>query len=189
MDTVKHSLVQAREVLDRFIEDEENISKIISASQLFSDVLNSGKKIISFGNGGSMADAIHFAEELSGQFRDERKALAAIAISDPAHITCTANDYGFGAIFSRFIEGLGSEGDAVLAISTSGNSANVVKAAEVAREKQIKVVSLTGHDGGKLKGLSDININVPFLGYSDRIQEMHIKIIHIIIESIEKNLG
>ncbi len=189
MKIVKNSLLQARDVLDRFIGDEENIAKIASAAQLFTDVLNSGKKIISFGNGGSMSDAIHFAEELSGQFRNERKALAAIAISDSAHITCTANDYGFGAIFSRFIEGLGREGDAVLAISTSGNSANVLRAAEVAREKQIKVVSLTGHEGGKLKALSDININVPFSGYSDRIQEMHIKIIHIIIESIEEELG
>ncbi len=132
-----------------------------------------------------MCDAMHFAEELTGKFRNERNALPAIAISDPSHITCVGNDYGFDYIFSRYIEGVGKEGDALLAISTSGNSKNIINAAKKAKEKGIKVISLTGKVGGELSKLSDIEIRVPHLGYSDRIQEIHIKIIHIIILLIE----
>jgi len=133
-----------------------------------------------------MCDAMHFAEELTGKFREERKPLPAIAISDPSHITCIGNDYGYEYIFSKYIEGVGKKGDALLAISTSGNSPNIIKAAKTAREKGIKVISLTGKTGGELSKLSDIEIRVPHLGYSDRIQEIHIKIIHIIILLIEK---
>ena len=128
---------------------------------------------------------MQFAEELTGKFRDERNPLPAIAISDPSHITCAGNDYGFEYIFSRYIEGVGNKGDALLAISTSGNSRNILNAAIKAKEKGIKVISLTGKDGGKLSKLSDIEIRVPHNGYSDRIQEIHIKIIHIIILLIE----
>jgi D-sedoheptulose 7-phosphate isomerase len=131
---------------------------------------------------------MHFAEELSGQFRDRRKALAAISISDPAHLTCAGNDYGFEHIFSRFVEGLGFEGDVLLAISTSGNSENVVNAALTAREKGMKVIGLTGKQGGKLAALSDVEIRSPFTEFSDRTQEIHIKIIHALIHYIELNL-
>ncbi len=186
MEIITNSLAEAQRVLSAFIKDEGNIKSIAEAGSLLSSVLKSGHKIISFGNGGSMSDAIHFAEELSGLFRDERPALAAMAISDSAHITCTANDYGFDSIFSRYIEALGQEGDAVLVLSTSGNSPNVVKGAEAARLKKMKVIALTGRDGGKLAGLADVHINVPHFGYSDRIQEIHIKVIHILIEYIEK---
>ena len=135
-----------------------------------------------------MCDAMHFAEELSGRFRDDRPALPAIAISDASHLTCAANDYGFDSIFSRFIEGIGFNGDVLFAISTSGNSLNVVKAALKAKEKKMKVIALTGKDGGKLADIADVEIRAPFSKYSDRTQEIHIKIIHSLINYIEKNI-
>lgn len=128
---------------------------------------------------------MHFAEELSGRFRGDRQALPAIAISDPSHITCVTNDYGYESIFSRFIEGLGNEGDVLLAISTSGNSANVIKACESARNKAMKVIALTGRTGGKLSGLCDVELRAPMSEYADRAQEIHIKIIHSLIQYIE----
>ena len=133
-----------------------------------------------------MCDAMHFAEELTGKFREERKPLPAISISDPSHITCVGNDYGFQFVFSKYLEGIGKKGDVLLAISTSGNSENIINAANYAKKNNIKVVSLTGKDGGKLSGLSDVEIRVPHFGYSDRIQEIHIKVIHILILLIEK---
>ena len=147
-----------------------------------------GGKIISCGNGGSMCDAMHFAEELTGKFREERSPIPAVSISDPSHITCVGNDYGFDAIFSRYVESVGNTDDVLLAISTSGKSTNVIRAAEEANRKGIKVVALTGKDGGELSDLCDIEIRVPHFGYSDRIQEIHIKVIHILILLIEKNL-
>ena len=133
-----------------------------------------------------MCDAMHFAEELTGKFREERKPLPAISISDPSHITCVGNDYGFQFVFSKYLEGIGKKGDVLLAISTSGNSENIINAANYAKANNIKIVSLTGKDGGKLSDLSDIEIRVPHFGYSDRIQEIHIKVIHILILLIEK---
>ena len=150
--------------------------------------IDNGGKIISCGNGGSMCDAMHFAEELTGKFREERSPVPAVSISDPSHITCVGNDYGFDAIFSRYVESVGNTGDVLLAISTSGKSTNVIRAAEEANRKGIKVVALTGKDGGELSDLCDIEIRVPHFGYSDRIQEIHIKVIHILILLIEKNL-
>ena len=131
---------------------------------------------------------MHFAEELTGKFREERSPIPAVSISDPSHITCVGNDYGFDAIFSRYVESVGNTGDVLLAISTSGKSTNVIRAAEEANRKGIKVVALTGKDGGELSDLCDIEIRVPHFGYSDRIQEIHIKVIHILILLIEKNL-
>jgi D-sedoheptulose 7-phosphate isomerase len=186
LDTIKASFVEAREVLNNYMADAQNFEAIAQAAAVMTGAINNGHKIISCGNGGSMCDAMHFAEELSGRFRDNRRALPAIAISDVAHITCTANDYGFDFVFSRFIEGLGNSGDVLLAISTSGNSVNVLNAAKAAIEKGMKVVSLTGKDGGQLKHISHVNLNVPHFRYSDRIQEVHIKIIHILIELIEQ---
>ena len=148
--------------------------------------INTNHKIITCGNGGSHCDAMHFAEELTGKFRAPRKPLPAIAISDPSHLSCTGNDYGFEAVFSRFIEALGQPGDVLLAISTSGNSENILQAAAMARQKNMAIIALTGHQGGKLTNQATIEINVPHKGYADRIQEMHIKIIHVLIELIEK---
>lgn len=181
-------LQEAQKVLNNFMSSDENIKNIEQVADLMADAIKNGKKIISCGNGGSHCDAMHFAEELSGRYRDNRKSLAAIAISDPSHISCVGNDYGFDYIFSRFIEGLGNEGDVLLGISTSGNSKNIINATQAAREKGMKVVIFSGKDGGKLAGMADIEIRVPHFGYADRIQEIHIKVIHILIMLIEKKV-
>jgi D-sedoheptulose 7-phosphate isomerase len=186
---IKANLEEAKSALDRFVADETNLKNIENAAEAMLNAIASGHKIISCGNGGSACDAAHFAEEMTGRFRAERQALPAIAISDSSHITCAANDYGFESIFSRFIEGLGKNGDILLAISTSGNSNNVVKAAEVAKQLGITVISLTGKTGGDLKKISDFNVNVSHNGWADRVQEIHIKIIHILIDYIEQNLN
>jgi len=184
---IESNLTEAKEVLQEFTSDPDNIGAIEKAARILIDSINSGKKIISCGNGGSMTDAMHFAEELSGVFREKRKALAAISISDPSHLTCAANDYGFDAIFSRFVEGVGQEGDTLLAISTSGNSMNIIKAVEAAREKNMNVVGLTGRTGGLLAGMVDAEIRVKGRKYSDRIQEVHIKVLHILVTLIEQH--
>lgn len=181
-------LQEAQKVLNDFMSSDENIKNIEQVADLMANAIKNGKKIISCGNGGSHCDAMHFAEELSGRYRDNRKSLAAIAISDPSHISCVGNDYGFDYIFSRFIEGLGNEGDVLLGISTSGNSKNIINATQAAREKGMKVVIFSGKDGGKLAGMADIEIRVPHFGYADRIQEIHIKVIHILIMLIEKKV-
>lgn len=183
---IRQELTEARSVLDTFLNDAQQISAIEQAARLMADSLKNGHKIISCGNGGSHCDAMHFAEELSGRYRDERRALAAIAISDSSHITCVGNDYGYEFVFSRFIEGLGNEGDVLLGISTSGNSGNIIRAVEAARLRGMSVVLLTGKDGGKLAGTADVEIRVPHFGYADRIQEIHIKVIHLFIQLIEK---
>ena len=184
---ILEELKEAAKVLDQFLSNDLNLSQIDAAAQLMSDAINNGGKIFSCGNGGSHCDAMHFAEELTGRYRENRKALPAIAISDPSHISCVSNDFGFDFIFSRYIEGLGNEGDVLLCISTSGNSKNVLRAAEMARQKKMKVVALTGKNGGELADLVDVEIRVPHMGYADRIQEIHIKVIHILIQLIEKH--
>lgn len=186
LNIIAQELNEAQQVLQNFLSDEKNISNIHAAATLMADALKSGKKIISCGNGGSHCDAMHFAEELSGRYRNNRRSLAAIAISDPSHISCVGNDYGFDFIFSRFVEGLGNEGDVLLGISTSGNSANIINAVEAAKAKGMKVIILTGKDGGKLAGKADAEICVSHFGFADRIQEIHIKVIHIFILLIEK---
>ena len=189
MDSIiKKEFLQAQQVLDQFISEEQNITLIEQAGALMVESLQNGNKIMSCGNGGSMCDAMHFAEELSGRYRNDRKPLPALAISDPSHITCTANDFGFDAVFSRYIEAFGKQGDVLLAISTSGNSKNIILAIEKAKQAGMKVVSLSGNTGGQLKALSDVCICVQNDGYSDRIQEVHIKIIHCLIHFIESNL-
>ena len=185
---IRENLNEAREVLDEFLALPENIEVIEEAALLMIESVRRGGKIISCGNGGSMTDAMHFAEELSGVFREKRPALPALSISDPSHITCTANDYSFDEIFSRYVEGVGQEGDVLLAISTSGNSMNIIKAAEAAREKGLKVIGLTGKTGGLLAGMVDCEIRVRGRKHSDRIQEVHIKILHILVLLIEQNV-
>ncbi len=187
MENIKNQFEEAAAVLSQF-STAENYNKIANAGKLMVDALNSGHKIISCGNGGSMCDAMHFAEELSGRYRDDRKALGAVSISDPSHISCVGNDYGYDFIFSRYVEGLGQKGDVLLAISTSGNSKNVINAIAAAREKGIKVVGLTGKDGGKMASDCDVEIRAPKSNYADRAQEIHIKVIHCLIDFIEKNI-
>ena len=186
MEIIKNELNESYRLLKNFIDNDSNINAIESAAELMKVSIKNWGKVISCGNGGSMCDAMHFAEELTGKFREERKPLPAISISDPSHITCVGNDYGFQFVFSKYLEGIGKKGDVLLAISTSGNSENIINAANYAKANNIKVVSLTGKDGGKLSGLSDVEIRVPHFGYSDRIQEIHIKVIHILILLIEK---
>ena len=178
----------AQEVLGRFMSDERNLEAIAAAGQIMVDAIRGGKKIISCGNGGSMCDAMHFAEELSGRFRDNRKALPAVSISDPSHISCVGNDYGYEFVFSRYIEAVGNAGDVLLAISTSGNSGHVVRAIEAAKEKGMKIVGLTGKDGGKMAGSCDVEVRAPKTEYADRVQEIHIKVIHSLIHYIEESL-
>jgi len=187
-DSIRKSFLEARQLLDTFVQNGDNFTLIEKAGLMMVEAIQSNHKIISCGNGGSMSDAMHFAEELSGRFREDRPALPAISISDPTHLTCAANDYGFDHIFSRFIEGLGIKDDILLAISTSGNSPNIVNACLAARKKGMKIVALTGKTGGRLAELADVEIRVPHAGYSDRIQEIHIKIIHALIEFIEREL-
>jgi D-sedoheptulose 7-phosphate isomerase len=181
-------LQQAADVLQKFLADPENLTKIEGAARLISDSVKKGGKVISCGNGGSHCDAMHFAEELTGRYRDNRKALPAICVSDPSHISCVSNDYGYEFVFSRYLEALGNKGDVLLGISTSGNSANIIKAAQTAKEKGMSVIILSGKDGGQLAPLADIELRVPHFGYADRIQEVHIKIIHILILLIEKEV-
>lgn len=188
MDLIQNSLEQASRLLAEFIAEDGSIEKIRTAAGLMTEALRNKGKIISCGNGGSLCDAMHFAEELTGRFRHDREALPAVAIADPAHITCVGNDYGFDYIFSKYLEAHGKAGDVLLAISTSGNSVNILKATDEARRKGMKIVGLTGKDGGEMRNKCDVCIVVPWHEYSDRIQEIHIKIIHILIECIEKQL-
>lgn len=185
---ISQELQQASSVLQAFLETPSAIAAIEMAAGTMGDAVKSGGKIISCGNGGSHCDAMHFAEELTGKYREARKAIPAICISDPSHISCVGNDYGYEFIFSRYLEALGNKGDVLLAISTSGNSANVLQAVKTARERGMKVVALTGNNGGKLGPMADVEIRVPHVGYADRIQEIHIKIIHILILLIEKRV-
>lgn len=178
---------EAQEILQKF-NTTENHLKIENAGMAMVKSIKEGGKIISCGNGGSMCDAMHFAEELTGRYRDNRAAIPAVSISDPSHISCVGNDYGFDFIFSRYVEAMGNRGDVLLAISTSGNSKNVIKAIEVAKNKNMIVVALTGKDGGQIAELCDIEIRAPHSNYADRAQEIHIKVIHTLIDFIESNI-
>jgi len=177
--------LEAQRVLSQFIENQANFDKIQQAGDAMIRSIKAGGKIISCGNGGSMSDAMHFAEEMTGRYRENRRPLPAIAISDPSHISCISNDYGYEFIFSRFVESLGGSSDVLLAISTSGNSQNVINAIEKAKEKGMFVIGLTGKDGGKIKDLVDLELRTPMSEWADRVQEIHIKIIHCLIDYVE----
>lgn len=186
---VLDDLREEQKVLNDFIEQKDTREVIEKAIYMMTDSIKNNGKIISAGNGGSMCDAMHFAEELTGRYRNDRPAYPAIAICDPSHISCVGNDYGYDYIFSRFLEGMGFKGDVFLGISTSGNSKNIIEACRVCKEKGLKSIVLLGKDGGKLKDLCDLPIIVPHFGYADRIQEVHTMIIHIMIRGIEDILS
>ncbi len=188
-EIIEAELASAASVLDRFRQDPERIAAVEHAARLFSEAIRQGNKALSCGNGGSMCDAMHFAEELTGRYREDRRGLPAIAISDPSHLTCVGNDYGYDAVFARYVEAVGRKGDVLLAISTSGNSPNVLEAVRRAQESGIKVVALTGKGGGKLAPLADVVIDVAHDGFADRIQEVHIKVIHMLILLIEREVA
>ncbi|WP_323838622.1 D-sedoheptulose 7-phosphate isomerase [Photorhabdus africana] len=184
-DLIRSELNEAADTLAKFLSDDANIEAIQKAAVLLADSFKAGGKVLSCGNGGSHCDAMHFAEELTGRYRENRPGYPAIAISDVSHLSCVSNDFGYEFVFSRYIEAVGKEGDVLLGISTSGNSGNIIKAVEAARLKGMKVITLTGKDGGKMAGIADVEIRVPHFGYADRIQEIHIKVIHILIQLIE----
>jgi D-sedoheptulose 7-phosphate isomerase len=185
---ITQSLQESQQVLADFLGNPAKIESIEKAADVLVNALKKGNKILSCGNGGSHCDAMHFAEELSGRYRENRPALAAMAISDPSHISCVSNDFGYNYIFSRFIEGLGNKGDVLVGISTSGNSANIIEAVKAAQAKGMEVILLTGKDGGQLAAYGCHEIRVDHFGYADRIQEIHIKVIHILIQLIESKL-
>lgn len=177
----------AEKVLHTFIADKANLTRMKEAIDVMVHAFRHEGKVISCGNGGSMCDAMHFAEELTGRFRKDRPALPAMAISDPSHLTCVANDFGYDKVFSRAVEGWGKKDDVLLAISTSGNSPNVIEAVLAAKEKHMKTIGLLGKGGGRISHMVDY----PFVidsDVSDRIQEMHIKLIHMFIQGIERSL-
>lgn len=185
---IMQNLREAASTLEKFTNQPENIAAVEKAAGIMAESIGEGGKIIACGNGGSMSDALHFTGELTGRFKHERPALPALCISEPAYLTSVGNDYGFDHLFSRFIEGIGSAGDVLLVISTSGNSPNVIKAAEAALQKGMKVVALTGKTGGLLANLADLEIRVDGGKYSDRVQEVHIKVLHILVDLIEKEV-
>lgn len=185
IDRIRSHFTEATTVQARFAMDARNIEAIHRVAELMVTALRGGGKLISCGNGGSMCDAMHFAEELTGRFRDDRAPIAAISISDPSHLTCVGNDHGFEQVFSRYVQAHGRKGDVLLAISTSGNSPNVLRAAEAARQQGVRVVGLTGGNGGALAALCDVEVRVPHEGYADRVQEVHIQVIHALIDHLE----
>jgi D-sedoheptulose 7-phosphate isomerase len=185
---ITSSLNEAYRTVQRFVSDPVTAKNIGKAADMIYDALRKGGKVIACGNGGSLCDATHFAEELTGRFRNNRRPLPAIAINDPAHITCVANAYGYDDIFSNYIEALGHINDVLIGFSASGNSENVAKAAVKAREKGLKVIGMTRKGPNRLTELADVTIAVDHVGYSDRIQEMHILAVHIMIEYVEKKL-
>lgn len=188
-DLIRSELNEAAEVLNAFLSDDHNIAQIEAAAKMIADSFKQGGKVLSCGNGGSHCDAMHFAEELTGRYRDNRPGYPGIAISDPSHLSCVSNDFGYDYVFSRYVEAVGSKGDVLFGLSTSGNSGNILKAIEAAKAKGMKTIALTGKDGGKMAGLADVEIRVPHFGYADLIQEVHIKIIHIVIQLIEKEMA
>ena len=184
---IKASLLEAENAVYEFLSSDESLAKINEFVNILETAFTTGKKVYSAGNGGSHCDAMHFAEEWTGRYRKDRKPLPAIAFADPSHMSCTSNDYGFEFVFQRMVEAFGDAGDVFVGITTSGNSKNILLAAETARKKGMKVVGLLGKDGGKMKDLCDVAIIAPGKT-TDRIQELHIKVIHIAIECTERRL-
>ncbi len=186
IQSIKLHFTEAQNCLNDFIANDSNFETILNASKAIVSSFESGGKVIAAGNGGSHCDAMHFAEELTGRYKNNRKALPAIAISDPSHLSCVGNDYGYEFVFSRYLEALGNKGDVFLGISTSGNSQNIINAIHIAQSKGMFVIGLTGKDGGKIGPMCDIEIRAPKSEFADRAQEIHIKIIHTLIDTIEK---
>ncbi|MFA3799656.1 D-sedoheptulose 7-phosphate isomerase [Leptotrichia hongkongensis] len=186
-ENIRNSYLTAFETVKVFVENEENIEKTEKIAQELALAYKNGKKSLIAGNGGSNCDAMHFAEEFTGRFRKDRRALPSISISDSSHITCVGNDYGFDFVFAKGVEAFGQEGDFFFGISTSGNSKNIIEAVKSAKERNLKTVALLGKDGGKLKGVCDYEFIIPG-ETSDRIQEVHMMILHIIIEGVERIL-
>jgi D-sedoheptulose 7-phosphate isomerase len=185
---VKNSLLEAQQALERLLANETSLATIAAAADLLVETLKNGGRIYSCGNGGSMCDAMHFAEELTGRYRKNRRGFAAQAISDAGHMSCVANDFGYDHVFSRYVEAHGRPGDCLVALSTSGKSPNVLHAVTRAKALGLSAIVLTGRPGSPVAAAADIDICTPGGEYADRVQELHIKVLHILIESIERTL-
>ncbi|MCB1111973.1 MAG: SIS domain-containing protein [Chlamydiia bacterium] len=183
LDAVNDAVIAAQQ-----LQAPTSIAFITDAAQMISDAFSKGKKILIAGNGGSLCDAMHFAEELTGFFRAPRPALPAIALSDPGHLTCVGNDIGFDYVFSRGVEAFGQQGDIFIGLTTSGNSPNIIHAMNAAQEKEMQTIAFLGKTGGKLRGVADLELLIEGFTTSDRIQEAHMAAIHIIIEEVEELL-
>ena len=189
IEVIRAALTDARSAVDVLLHNDETLRAIDAAAKVICDSLKKGGCVYSCGNGGSLCDAMHFAEEMTGRYRKNRPAYAAVAISDQSHMACVANDFGYDQVFSRYVEGVCRKGDVFVGISTSGRSANIIKAAKAAKQKGMTVICLTGVYGSEITKCSDISIVTPFGKWADRVQEMHIKCIHILIELIERELN
>jgi D-sedoheptulose 7-phosphate isomerase len=188
-EIVRASLRESQQALAALLANEAMLAEVARAGALLARTFAAGGKVYACGNGGSMCDAMHFAEELTGRYRDDRPGYAATAIADPSHLSCVGNDYGYEQVFARYVQAHGRAGDVLLAITTSGTSKNVVAAAKQARELGVKVVALTGRPDTPITALADIAIVTPGGKYADRVQELHIKVIHILIELVERELA
>lgn len=188
IDHIEASLREAQSALQNLLANRATLESIGRAADLLVATFERRGHVYSCGNGGSMCDAMHFAEELSGRYRKNRKGLGAIAMSDAGHLSCAANDFGYEFVFSRFLEAQGREGDCLLAISTSGTSRNIIAAVEEAKKLGIRTIVLTGKPGSPLEAMADVCICTPGGAYADRVQELHIKVIHILIELVERRL-
>jgi len=184
---IRNTLSESQTALENLISNDEQLSNIETAAGILIEALRNNRTIFSCGNGGSMCDAMHFAEELTGRYRKNRQGHAAISISDPSHISCVANDFGYEFIFSRYLESHAREGDVLLGISTSGTSKNVVEAAKAAEKLGVHAIILSGRSAQELEALSKVYICTKGGDFADRVQELHIKILHIFIELIERS--
>jgi len=188
VDIVERGLAEAKGALEALLSDRGTLELIAEAGRLMADTFSAGGTVLSCGNGGSLCDAMHFAEECSGRYRRDRRPLPALAASDASHLSCCANDFGWDSVFSRFVEAHGREGGLLLAISTSGESANVLAAARAARARGMRTVALTGRRGCALAGLADLAIATPAGPYSDHVQELHAMVIHLLVQMVERSL-
>lgn len=189
VEVVQSALLEAQAGLAQLIANPEMLATIAKAGQLLADALKKGGTVYSCGNGGSMCDAMHFAEELTGRYRQNRPPYRAVAISDVSHMACVGNDYGYNQVFSRWIQAMGRQGDVLLAITTSGSSTNIVEAAKVAKAQGVYVIALTGRTDSVISEFADVTIVTPAGKWADRVQELHIKVIHILIELVERALN
>lgn len=187
-ESMERALSEAASALDRFRTAPATLVAMEQIAAVIADAFSERRRLLTCGNGGSLCDAMHLAEEFSGRFRQDRAPLPAIALSDPAHMSCVANDYGYEHVFSRQVEALGHPGDVIVLLSTSGNSPNCVRAAEAARKREMVVIGCLGPQGGRVGPLCDIVLSAPCEG-SDRIQELHMLALHAIIESVEGRLA
>ena len=187
-DPIRAAFEEARATLEAFLADDDAMAGVEAFAAAAAETLDAGGRLLSCGNGGSMCDAMHFAEEWTGRFRSDRRPLPALSFSDPSHLTCISNDFGFEEVFARQVEAQGKPGDLLVAISTSGRSPNILRALERARDRGVRSVALLGGDGGPARALAALAIVVPLARTSDRIQELHIKVLHIVIEAVERRL-